>query len=94
LLNFLLNLRELSSCESTSSESSFKTKQIRNKIKRDININLKELDGGEDLPENGLYKVIGQVDEQPVFEKKPRHYFLNFLIWFIHGPAPILVDLC
>nr|CAD2181321.1 unnamed protein product [Meloidogyne enterolobii] len=68
--------QELSSCESTSSESSFKTKQIKNKLKRDININLKELDGkdGEDLPENGLYKVIGQVDEQPVLEKKANKF--------------------
>uniref|UniRef100_A0A915P8F8 Uncharacterized protein n=1 Tax=Meloidogyne floridensis TaxID=298350 RepID=A0A915P8F8_9BILA len=67
--------QELSSCESTSSESSFKTKQIKNKLKRDININLKELDGKdkEDLPENGLYKVIGQVDEQPVLEKKAKY---------------------
>ncbi|CAK5094985.1 unnamed protein product [Meloidogyne enterolobii] len=62
--------QELSSCESTSSESSFKTKQIKNKLKRDININLKELDekDGEAVPENGLYKVIGQVDEQPFTE--------------------------
>uniref|UniRef100_A0A915NK51 ATP-dependent RNA helicase n=1 Tax=Meloidogyne floridensis TaxID=298350 RepID=A0A915NK51_9BILA len=68
--------QELSSCESTSSESSFKTKQIKNKIKRDLNINLKELDvkDGEDLPENGVYKVIGQVDEQPVLEKKANKF--------------------
>ncbi|CAK5130474.1 unnamed protein product [Meloidogyne enterolobii] len=67
--------QELSSCESTSSESSFKTKQIKNKLKRELNINLKELDGNdeEDLSEN-LYKVIGQVDEQPVLEKKANKF--------------------
>uniref|UniRef100_A0A1I8B730 ATP-dependent RNA helicase n=1 Tax=Meloidogyne hapla TaxID=6305 RepID=A0A1I8B730_MELHA len=68
--------QELSSAESTSSESSFKTKQISNKIKKDMNINLKELEkqDEEDDSEQGLYKVIGQLDGQVVAEKKTKKF--------------------